>query len=135
MARMTGAALAVCWTYSGGSIWLNDDFRSFDVSRDVNDVDSTAGDDTYAGHLPTFADASADLNMLGTTSMGTAFFTHLAPRTEGTVYWYPEGTAVAKPKHYAQAYIQTFNDTLPYDNVREIDVTFQFMGAPTDTVV
>jgi hypothetical protein len=135
MARFSGRDLVTIWAYSGGSVSLDDDFRNLTISEEVNDADSTAGNDTYAGHLPTFTDASADYEMLGTTGSGTAHWTAIAPRTEGTVYWYPEGTASGKPKHYAPAYIQARERTYPYDDVVQVNLTFQFSSTPTDSVV
>ena len=132
MTRYTGHNLAVWWVYSGGSIALDADFRSFTVSEEVNDADSTAGDDTYAGHLPTFTDASADFEAVGTTNSGTTHWSRIAPRTEGTVYWYPEGTTSALPYHYAAAYIQTRDRDYPFDDVATVSLTWQFNGAITD---
>ncbi|HUS97687.1 MAG TPA: hypothetical protein VMX97_13190, partial [Hyphomicrobiaceae bacterium] len=122
----------VVWAYSGGSVALEADFRSFTVSEEVNDADSTAGDDTYAGHLPTFTDASADMEMLGTTNSGTTHWSRLAPRTEGSVHWWKEGTTSTKPFHYAAAYIQARDRDYPFDDVATVSLTWQFDGAITD---
>lgn len=135
MTRFTGHDLALLWAYTGGSVWLEADFRSWDVKEDVSDANATAGNDTYADHLPTYADASADLQMVGTTNSGTLHWTQLAPRTQGTVYWYPEGTAANLPKSYAPAYIKSRNRSYPYADVVTVAVTYQFQGAVTDTVV
>ncbi len=135
MARFTGRDLVTIWAYTGGSVSLEDDFRSLDVGEDVNDADSTAGNDDYSGHLPTFTDASADFEMLGTTGSGTLHWNRIKPRTEGTLYWYPEGTASTKPQHYAPAYIQSRSRTYPFDDVVDVKLTFQFQGEPTDGVV
>lgn len=135
MTRYTGHDLAVSWIYSGGTVWLEDDYRSLSVGEDVNDANSTAGNDTYAGHLPTYADASANLEMLGTTGSGTVHWAKVAPRTEGTLTWYPEGTAATKPYHSAAAYIKSRNREYPYDNVVTVSINFQFNGAITDAEV
>lgn len=135
MARFVGRGLAVIWAYTGGSIALESDFKSFSVAEEVQDADSTAGADTYAGHLPTFADATAEMEMLGTTNSGTLHWSRIAPRTEGTVYWYPEGTATAKPKHSAPAYIQARDRDYPFDDVVSVTVGFQYQGVVTDGVV
>ena len=138
--RFTGHDLALCWAYAAGvmaagSVWLEADYRTFGPTEAVNDANSTAGDDVYAGHLPTFTDASAALTMVGTSNSGTLHWAQIAPRTQGTVYWYPEGTASSKPKHYAPAYIQKRDRTYPYNDVVAVNVTFQFQGAPVDGVV
>ena len=135
MARFVGKDLAVTWAYTGGSVALEADFKSFKVSEEVQDADSTAGDDTHAGHLPTFTDASAEIEMLGTTNSGTLHWSRLAPRTEGTVYWYPEGTASTKPSHYAPAYIQSREREYPFDDVAAVTVGFQCQGDITDGTV
>lgn len=135
MPRFTGHDLALIWAYAAGSVTLDADYRSFTVGEEVNDADSTAGNDTYAGHLPTFTDASAELEMVGTTNSGTAHWTSIAPRTEGTIYWYPEGTASSKPAHNAPAYISSRDREYPYDNVVTVSLGFQFQGVPVDGVV
>ena len=135
MARFTGHSLAVCWNYTGGSAWLEDDYRSLDIAESVTDANSTAGDDTYAGHLPTYTDASATFEMVGTTGSGTAHWSRLAPTTIGTLVWYPEGTASAKPRHTAAAYISKRDRKMPYADVVTVSLGFQFDGAITDSTV
>lgn len=135
MTRYTGHDLAVAWIYSGGTAWLEDDYRTLDVSESVNDANSTAGNDTYAGHLPTYADANASLEMLGTTGSGTIHWAKLAPRLQGTLEWYPEGTAATKPKHAAAAYINSRDRSYPYADVMTVTIGFQFDGAITDSEV
>lgn len=135
MTRYTGHDLAVLWNYSGGSVWLEEDFRALDVTESVTDANSTAGNDTYAGHLPTYTDANATFEMLGTTGSGTAHWTKLAPRTIGTLVWYPEGTASTKPTHSVAAYISSRDRSYPYADVVTVTVGFQFDGAITDGAV
>jgi len=128
--------LAVSWnTAAFGTVWLEDDFRALDVTESVTDANSTAGNDTYAGHLPTYTDANATFEMLGTTGSGTAHWTKLAPRTTGTLDWYPEGTASTKPKHSAAAYISSRDRSYPYADVVTVSLGFQFDGAITDGAV
>lgn len=135
MARFTGHDLAVCWAYTGGSVFLEDDYRTLNVNEDVNDANSTAGNDTYAGHLPTYTDATIAFEMLGTTGSGTAHWTKLAPRTEGTLHWWPEGTASTKPYHYAACYIASRERAYPYADVVTVNLGFQPNGVITDSVV
>lgn len=131
MPRITGHDLAVCWAYSGGSVWLENDYREFNYSRDVQDANATAGNDTAAVHLPTYADGDLSLNMLGTSSMGTAHYAGLAERTEGTVHWYGEGTAAGKPYAYQPAYVKSFSEAWPYDDVVTQDIAWMPQGGIT----
>ena len=135
MARYTGHDLAICWSYTGGSVWLEEDFRSLDTTESVTDANSTAGNDTYAGHLPTYTDASASLEMVGTTGSGTIHWAKVAPTTVGTLVWYPEGTATTKPKHTAAAYISKRDKKYPYADVVTVSLGFQFNGAIADAEV
>jgi hypothetical protein len=139
MARYTGHDLVVIWAYTGGSVDLSGDFRNFSTNEEVNDADATAGNDTYSQHLPTFADADGELEMLdihgsGGTA-GTAAWANIKPRTSGTVHWYPVGTASGSVHHSVPAYIQTRNREFPYDDVVALTVAFQFSDEPTDAVV
>ena len=135
MTRCTGRDLAVCWNYTGGSVFLEDDYRSLDVTEGVQDANSTAGNDTYAGHLATYIDASASFEMVGTAGSGTVHWTKLAPRSAGTLVWFPEGTAQGKPKHTAAAYISKRDRSYPYADVVTVSLGFQFDGAITDAEV
>lgn len=135
MTRYTGHDLAVCWNYAGGSVFLEDDFRTLDVTEGVQDANSTAGNDTYAGHLPTYTDASAQLEMVGTTGSGTVHWAKVAPRTSGTLVWFPEGTASTKPKHTAAAYISARDRSYPYADMVTVSLGFQIDGAIVDAEV
>jgi hypothetical protein len=135
MARYTGHNLTICWNYTGGSVWLEDDYRTLSTTESVTDANSTAGNDTYAGHLPTYTDASASLEMVGTTGSGTVHWLKVAPTTVGTLVWYPEGTAQGKPKHTAAAYINKRDKSYPYADVVTVSLGFQFDGAITDAEV
>jgi hypothetical protein len=136
MTRYTGHDLAVSWnTAAFGTIWLEDDYRTLDVAESVTDANSTAGNDTYAGHLPTYTDANATYEMVGTTGSGTLHWARVAPRTTGTLVWYPEGTAQGLPKHTAAAYISSRDRSYPYADVVTVNLGFQFDGNVSDAVV
>ncbi len=136
MTRYTGHDLAVSWvTTAFGTVWLEEDYRSLDVSESVTDANSTAGNDTYAGHLPTYTDANATYEMVGTTGSGTLHWARLAPRTTGTLVWYPEGTAQGLPKHTVGSYISSRDRSYPYADVTTVSIGFQFDGAIADAVV
>lgn len=134
--RYTGHDLVIKWVYSGGTVDLSSEQRSLSSSEEVGDADATAGNDDYSVHLPTFADSSCDVELLDLKgSAGTARWAALRPRTEGTLYWYPSGTAINNTYHYVPAYIQKRDREVPYDDVVPISVTFQFQGEPTDSFV
>lgn len=135
MSRYTGIELVVRWIYSGGTVNLTGDRRTFTTSESVDDADATAGTVTYRDHLPTFVDATATLEMLDNTATGatggTAIWAALAPRTSGTVEWSPQGTASGEPKWTAPAYVQTRDRDIPYDDVVSISIDWQLTAEPT----
>lgn len=133
MARYTGKDLVIQWIYTGGTVELNADYRSLKTSEESDAADSTAGADTYKQELPTQVDASAELEMLDTSgATGTAQWSALAPQTEGTLVWSPQGTATGKPKHSAPAMVKTRERDIPYDDVVAISVNFRLQDMPTD---
>lgn len=133
MARYAGSSLVVNWIHAGGTTDLSADFRSLSTSEEVDDIDSSAGDDTYRAHLPSLADATAELEFLDTsgTAVGSVQWVAIAPRTEGTLQWQPEGTASGAQCHSAAAYVQARNREFPYDDVVSVNVTFQLTEEPT----
>jgi hypothetical protein len=134
MARYTGKDLDVRWVHSGGTAVLNADFRSFETNESVDNAEATAGDDVHRSFIPTLKDTTATLEMLDTSgTAGTVQWATLAPGTEGTVYWSPEGTASSKPKHYAAAFIEKRDRTMPYDDVVEISADFHIQAVPTES--
>jgi hypothetical protein len=50
----------------------------------------------------------------------------------GTLIWAPEGTAAGKPKHQVVAIVKNRSRSMPYDDIVEGKVEFQFSGAVTD---
>ena len=131
MARYAGTDLYVAWIYTGGTVDLSADYRSLSTNEEVNDIDASAGDDTYVDHLPALADASAELEFLDTTgATGSTQWVAIAPRTEGTLQWDPEGTASGY-SWSAAAYVQTRSREIPYDDVVSVSATFQLTAEPS----
>jgi hypothetical protein len=134
MARYTGRALVVEWIYSGGTTNITNYRRSFETSESVDDADATCGTVTYRDHLPTFTDMTSTLEYLEDNGAdGTAAYSALAPRTEGTVRWSPEGTANGNPEYYGAAYVQSRDRSYPYDDVAQVTINFQHTEEPTLT--
>jgi hypothetical protein len=134
MARYVGKDLVVYWIITGGTVDLSADFRTLTTSEKVADVDATAGADTYAFHLPTFSDADTKLELLDNSSHASTYWGSIAPRLEGTLMWYPLGTASGKTYHKMAAYISGRDRKIPYADVVDITLAFQSQSAPSDNV-
>lgn len=132
MARYSGKNLDIHWAYSSGTTALEADFRSLSITEDQESADSTAGDDTYKTFIATFADAKAEVQLVqqdgtsGTTTWGV-----LAPNTEGTLHWFPSGSAAGSIWYYMPAFVSSRNQEFPYDDVVSLTVGFQCTGSAT----
>ena len=132
MAKYTGKNLAIAWIWSGGTTWLQGDFRSMTTTEDQESADSTAGNDTYKEYIPTVADASGEVELLDNSgTSGTAMWAAIAPSTTGTLTWYPSGTAAGNQTNTAAAFVSGRSREFPYDDVVTMTASFQFTASPT----
>lgn len=118
---------------------ISADFTSVSVSRSFGKAEATAGADTHAFYIPTYADSSIDIETFaksgtnGTTEWG-ALSGLLGSTTAGTLIWAPEGTATGKAKRTALGFIETLDVEYPFDDVVTLKITFQPTSAITDGV-
>lgn len=125
---IAGPTSVMQWVYSGGTIALNGDYRTFSWNPSTDYAEVTAGQDTHKGRLPTLKDATASITLVVQTS-GTAIATALQPATAGTLIYGPEGTAVGKRKITLPAYCDGAKVEFPYSDVAVI--TCGFTGSST----
>ena len=134
MAEMTGSALYLA--FKGTAIQA--DFREFTASTEMGTVDASAGSDTGRSYLTTLEDGTASAMLLLQTG-GTA---STDPRqlcavgAEGTLEWGPEGTAAGKPRRYVNAIVTSLEESIPYEDVVELSIEWQFSAnaSVTNTV-
>jgi len=131
---IAGQSMVLTWTYSGGTVTLDADYRTCDWSTTSNFEDISAGADTQVGRAPTLIDAKANISLVGQTD-GTVIATALAAQTAGTLTIQPEGTAVGKRKITLPAYADGAAVSWPYANVMTITCGFtpsSILGSWTD---
>lgn len=130
--RYTGSALVV--SFPTTATLLETDYRSLEVTENVEAKDATAGSDAARFYKPGKKDASISLSLVdrGGTA-GTALWAALVPGTNGTLTWGEEGTATGKPKHTVVCFVQQRKKSEPYDDIVEITIDFQPTAAVTDT--
>jgi hypothetical protein len=128
MTDVTGKNLAVNWIYTGGTISITPDYRSFNMSDNVDMAETTAGSDADKTYIATIKDSTVDLSFLY-QSKGTALDSALAVSTAGTLQVYPEGTATGNPVITYPAIVSSYKKAVPYNEVVAVDVTFQKSGA------
>lgn len=131
MAEYTGSGLVVM--FDGNA--LESDFREFSADHEIGTADASAGSDAARTYLTTLEDGTASLGLLLQTD-GTAATDPrqlLAIGSEGTLEWGPEGTASGKPRRYVNAIVTSIGENVPYEDVVEVNVEFQFSGQLTNT--
>jgi hypothetical protein len=125
MSEYTGKNMVFQWIYSGGTVNMQADFRTVNLSPTIDFADSTAGSDARRKRIPTIADATVSYSGLAQQG-GTAVEDALAEGTEGTIIFQPEGTAAGKRKYTIGAFSQGAKTNLPYADV--VELSNEFLG-------
>lgn len=133
MAEFTGKNLAASFIYSGGTIDLAADFRSFSKAPSIGMVDASAGSDADRTYLTTLKDGTYSWGGV-VQAVGTAIRDALVEGTSGTLEIGEEGTAAGNPKESVPVIAMGAQYNIPYDNVVEISCQFQKNGARTSSV-
>ena len=116
MSEYAGSAMSLDWIYSGGTVGLEADYRTFNWAPTLNYIDATAGQDTFEVLLDSFGTGPEITCTLVAQADGTALLTALARQTAGSLVYGPEGTATGKTKYTIPAtsagpqWSQVFND-------------------------
>ena len=131
--EFAGSALYLAWIYSGGTVALNTEFRTFNWSPTLNFIDATAGADTYERILASYG-VGGDIafSMLAQTN-GTAILTALARATKGTLIYAPAGTANNAVSYSIPAYSQGPSWNQPFNDVVEITNNFRQYAVETQS--
>jgi hypothetical protein len=132
MGEITGQNLYVAF----GGTELQADYRSLELATEVGLVDASAGSDANRTYLPTLKDGTAELTLVAQADgVGATAPRQLCAEGEsGTLEWGPEGDAAGKPRRYVDAIVSSFEERVPYDDLVEFRITFQFSGELTNTV-
>jgi hypothetical protein len=133
MAEYAGSALSLVWVYSGGTVSLAGDFRTFTSSPQTDLYEQTAGSDQYKTYIAGVRTLTCDVSLVAQAD-GTVLVTALREATPGTLTVGPEGTATGKIKEIYPCFSMGIVRNQPYNNVVEYNVTFQMNGQPSYTV-
>jgi hypothetical protein len=130
-----GSAMYLAWVYSGGTVTLQSDFRTFNWSPTLNFIDATAGADTYERLLPSYGvGGDITLNMLDQAgTIGVTMGSALARATQGTLVYGPAGTADNYIAYKIPAYSQGPQYNQPFDGVVEMNCNFRQYAVETRT--
>lgn len=131
MAHYVGNGLYAHFVYSGGTVVLNTDYRTLDDNRTIENVDTSAGADTWKSHVVTLRDGTIDFTYVDDNSAGTAIKRALVIGTAGTLVYGPQGTAVGMPKYASPVTVMDVQRPYKFNEAVITTVKFQRNGAPT----
>lgn len=132
MSEFTGKDAYLQWVWSGGTITVHSDFRTFGwtPSKALHDV--TAGSDVAQQQITGIETATASVGLLAQAG-GTELIAAFAFGNKGTLTAGVEGTATGKPKIILPAMSQGAVVNAAYDSPVEISIEFvQDTGAYTE---
>ncbi len=126
MAGYMGTALVVNWIWTGGTLAMNTDYRSFTHTPTVQAVDDTAGADAAQSFLKGVV--STNMAFSGKMQAGSlpAWGSALVEGAAGTVIFYPEGTAAGKYRGTVPAFCNGMVSELSYND--SVNVSVSWLG-------
>ncbi len=136
--------MAVANRYTGKNMYitynstvLSADYQTLTVKREHGKAEKTAGADTHASYIPTYADTSIELEVLrkggtaGSAEWGVLTGA-IGTSTDGTLLWASEGTATGSFYNSGTGFIESLETEYPFDDVVKMTMTFQLNAAPTE---
>lgn len=130
MAEYVGKSLYLLWNGTD----LSAHFRSFNPSESADVEDGSAGSDTHRIYYTTLIDGNASAEFVAQSgTAGTVLWNALAPNTEGTLEWGPEGTAASSPRRYVNAVLTMRDEDIAYDGIVVWNIEWQYSAASGPT--
>lgn len=125
--RFTGLNQWIAWQAPNGMYILSDLATDFTVNHSADDEDASAGNSPYKWHVAKREDMTVSLALV--EHGGTVVDAYeLTPRTAGTIWWGPRGSASGYPCHAIAAYVTKADHKYPYDGLVTVDVEMQGRG-------
>jgi len=115
---------------------ISGDFTSVSVSVEDDQIDVTAGADTYHYHLSLGrTNGSMDYEAFyDSAATGSAVWNAIVPGAAGTLIVGPLGTASGKPKWtYNRALVTNRDSEHPFDEAITVSASFAISAAMTET--
>jgi hypothetical protein len=117
-----------------GSTELDAEYRTMTWGETAQFVDGSSGSDNYVKNKDTLSDLNLSLELVGPEgTAGTAMWDALAPKTEGTLEFGPDGTASGNPRRRVLCKVETREETSPYTDIITWNVTWKATGDPDYT--
>ena len=135
MTGLAGSTVVADWIQAAATTTITGDHKGFSYTPSLSMIDESAGADSQKIYLVGVKDGSMTYNAVfqgSDSSGGTTTFSTLAEGNEGTLKWYPNGTAAGRSYFSAKAISQGVGYSYPYDNVVEVTVNWQQSGTRSE---
>jgi hypothetical protein len=138
MAKYSGKELVVHWLPStGGTVNFTADSRTFEHSGEAGEINVTTRSDAILNAEAFLAGPTGrtwQLQALDTRGTAQAW-EQIVEGDEGTIRWWPEGTASGKRQREAAALVRQIQFQSPYDNAAQVTVGGRLTAAISKTTV
>lgn len=133
MTELLGKDAVLSWVYSGGTISLTADYRTFSWTPSQDKFEVTCSSELNKTYITGVKDFTAQYQGLAQAG-GTALEDAFSLGTAGTLTVQPEGTATGKRKFTFPMFVT--NEPIPsyaYNALIEVNIAWQGNGAWTKT--
>ena len=125
MARYTGNKLYIEWN-NGTVVPMDANYRSVATNETADKVDLSAGHDNHKTFTYGQRDSTIDVELLDIDDAeGETLWEAVAPQTEGTLTWGPQGTASGKPKRSVACFVVKRGGDWKYSSETPVTISFQ----------
>ena len=125
MARYTGSKLYIEWN-NGSTMQMDANYRSVTTSETADKIDLSAGHDVHKDFTYGQRDSTIDVELLDIDEVdGELLWEAVAPQTEGTLTWGPQGTATGKPKRSVACFVVKRGGDWKYSSETPVTISFQ----------
>lgn len=128
-----GGNMDLQWIYSGGTVAINADFKTFVYTPSIQLLDQSRGADVAKRYLANLYDGQATLTTINPVG-GTIISQALKEGTSGTLIYGREGTVTGKIKYTIPALSKGAKMTEPFADLVTLDVDFQQNGVRVEGV-
>jgi succinyl-CoA synthetase alpha subunit len=126
--EFVGSALIATWVTTSATIQLDTDARNFNYSPTIAFIDATAGADQNVQRVNSFKDGQITCDMLMLNNVASATIAAFDEGTGGSVIFAPAGTAAGKLKYTVPSICMGVTQSVPYNDVVTMSVTWQQNG-------
>lgn len=135
MTAALGSALWLQWTWSGGTLQVDTDYRNWQYTPGAEFFDETAGAASSKEYIPSMKSGQAQAGGVMQAGSAHVYGSALAEQNLGTLRWCPEGTANGKYHGTAAFYSQGMAQNQVYNQIIEWTCSFMQTGVRTEGTI